>query len=160
MGYSMTKKYCNYVAVLILTVAFLSSCNPVFPDYELDNFWKLNQIEYKNGVDFVGNECTVVRADSIYFGFARSLIQIQNLSDTAHSLEHGFSKFGQILYTGDSLRIDYSVYTDKDTNMPLLLKSLRLCGVENYVTTYSVDKLDNKELILSNEKVILNFKRW
>lgn len=137
----------------------LCSCNPVFPDYELDNFWKLEQIDYKQGETLLGVPCDFERADSIYFGFARNLVQIQNLADMSQQDGYGFSKFGKIVYTTDSLRIDYSVYRADDSSAKLL-QSLNKCGVEDYVTAFSVDRLDNKYLILSNDKVILNFRRW
>lgn len=157
----MIKRYIRttYVALTLLLVS-LTSCNPVFPDYELDNFWKLKQIEYKNGVDYAGNACDVKQTESIFFGFAGSTVQIQNLEDKIQDRVNGFSMYGKMRYTEDSLRIDYSVYTAEDTNLPLLLNSLQQCGVGDFVVTYSVDKLDNKELILSDDNVILNFIKW
>lgn len=147
--------------LLLGTIVLLAlcSCNPVFPDYELDNFWKLEQIDYKQGETFSGVPCDFERTDSIYFGFARNLVQIQNLADRFQQDSYGFSKYGKIVYTTDSLRIDYSVYKADDGSAKLL-QSLNKCGVEDYVTAFSVDRLDKKYLVLSNDKVILNFRRW
>lgn len=133
----------------LLTVVLLS-CNPVFPDYELDNFWKLTEIDYKQGVNYLGATTEAESFTNVYYGFARSLVEIHD----------GATKYvGRIEFTGDSLHVNYSMYRD-DVNLNVMLNHLKKCGVEDLNDSFAVDRLDRKKMILSNSRVVLRFTRW
>ena len=90
------KNYMGLMAIAGMLIMLLSACNPVFPDYELDNFWKLDRIEYADGDEF--------HPKAVYFGFARHIVQVRNLYDSdLPTSNNGFSKYGKIRFTNDSL---------------------------------------------------------
>lgn len=134
--------YLTVLSVLsLLSTAVLSGCmEKAFPNDDLDFYWRLETIERKGGdVDQVSNTM---------FGFARHIVLIEDLS-------RGFSRHGITTDTGDSIKFDYSIYSDT----ALLMTNLRYCGIDSIVTTFRV-QYPKGGLILSNDNVVLTLKKW
>lgn len=147
------KNYVGFMAIAFMLIMLLSACNPVFPDYELDNFWKLDKIEYAGGDEY--------HPKAVYFGFARHIVQVRNMYDQEFpTSDYGFSKYGKIRFTNDSLHIDFSIYNNNTPQSEMLLRQLNLCGIESFINSYAVDKLNSKEMIIHNDNVVLEFKMW
>lgn len=144
------------LAALCLS-SLLTGCEKVFPNDKLDNFWRLNRVEYREGSNFNGESCYADTLKSVYFGFSRHLLQIEN-----HTT--GGSYWGNIVDNGDSLTLDFSAY-EKPENASKYdpvktLAGLQTCGIESLVTTFSIDRLTRREMQLSTPRVRLYFEKW
>lgn len=136
------------ICLLSLAVlAVFTSCEKVFPDENLDNYWKLKTIEYKSGFNFKGEPCKVENVSDFMFGFARHLVQIENV--TMHYEKHGITQ-----EIGDSIKFDFSIYS------PSFTDTLKLCGMDNRVTVFKLEYPDSKSMKLSGSKTILSFEKW
>ena len=136
------KKYITALSVLsllVLTVCY-GCCEHAFPNDKLDFYWRLETIEYKGGV--------TEQVDNTMFGFSRHIVLIEDLSN-------GFTRHGITTDTGDSLKLDYSMYSDTT----VVLEGLKRCGIDGTVTTFGVE-YPKGGLILSNDKVVLTLKKW
>lgn len=125
----------------------VSSCESAFPNDKLDFYWRLDRIEYRDGVDFSGNPCQSVDIDNIMFGFARHMVLIEA---PGLAQQHGVTT-----EFDDSIRLDYSVY-----NNPGLVSQLQKCGLDSIVSTFKLEFPDRKHMVLSGRKTILSFRKW
>ncbi|HZK02843.1 MAG TPA: lipocalin-like domain-containing protein [Bacteroidaceae bacterium] len=159
MGYivknrGVLKILLSFAIVLIIAICLLG-CEPVFPNNKLDNFWRLNYVEYKSGLDFNGDVRKSDTLGDVYWGFARNIVQIEN-----HSNGY-FSYYGITTDTGDSIGLDFSVYTPgAGYDTIKIVKNLNRCGISGIKTSYYVQKIDRKSMILTNSSVILRFEKW
>ena len=103
----MRKKVIAVLSALMLValVMCIGSCECAFPDDRQDFYWRLDRIEYKDGVNFRGDSCTSENIDNTMFGFARHIVLIEDLT-------RGFSRHGVTTEFGDSIKLDYSMYDD------------------------------------------------
>jgi hypothetical protein len=146
----MRKKLFALVAsalVLISAFTVVSCLEPAFPDDNLDFYWRLDRIEYRDGKDFQGQSCLSKDVDDIMFGFARHIVLIEA---PGLSKQHGITTA-----TNDSITLDYSIYNDAT-----LAVKLQDCGLDSIVSTFKVEYPDRKHLVLSGCKTILRFRKW
>lgn len=132
-------------AMMILTV--LCSCESAFPDDRLDFYWRLDRIEFRDGVNFQGTPCEYKDVDDIMFGFARHMVMIEA---PGLSQQHGITT--QI---GDSIKLDYSIY-----NNPALKDRLQDCGLDSVVSVFRIEYPDRQRMVLSGKKTVLRFRKW
>ena len=143
-----------FAFLLLLPVSLFCSCESAFPNDELDNFWKLTRIEYLGGTDLFGQPAQSVDAKGVYFGLARTIIQIEN-----HP--RGFDVYGIFDDMGDSIRFDFTdSRIDGIHNAAYIQENLRYCGVDSLVTVFKVNSLNSTKMVLSTGKVRLNFEKW
>lgn len=135
------------VLSVVAMVVGVSSCESAFPNDKLDFYWRLDRIEYRDGVDFSGNPCQSVDIDNIMFGFARHMVLIEA---PGLAQQHGVTT-----EFDDSIRLDYSVY-----NNPGLVSQLQKCGLDSIVSTFKLEFPDRKHMVLSGRKTILSFRKW
>lgn len=146
----MRKKVVGILSALMLValVMCIGSCERAFPDDRLDYYWRLDRIDYKDGVNFRGDSCSCEEVDNTMFGFARHIVLIEDLT-------RGFSRHGVTTEFGDSIRLDYSMYDGGG-----LIDGLRYCGLDSLVTTFRVSYPDCGRMVLENSRVMLRFRRW
>ncbi len=146
----MRKKVIVALSALLLValVLCIGSCERAFPDDRLDYYWRLDRIEYKDGVNFRGDSCSWEEVDNTMFGFARHIVLIEDLT-------RGFSRHGVTTEFGDSIRLDYSMYDDGG-----LIGGLRYCGLDSLVTTFKLSYPDRQRMVLENSRATLRFRKW
>ena len=132
----------------LLTLAVCSGCmEKAFPNDDLDFYWRLDRIEYKDGTNFQGTPCEYKDVDNIMFGFARHIVLIEILG---RSQQHGITT-----EFGDSIKLDYSIY-----NNPALKDRLQECGLDSVVSTFRIEYPDRQRMVLSGKKTVLRFRKW
>ena len=147
---AMRKKVFSALSAIMLValVMCIGSCERAFPDDRLDYYWRLDRIEYKDGVNFRGDSCSWEEVDNTMFGFARHIVLIEDLA-------RGFSRHGVTIEFGDSIRLDYSMYDDGG-----LIGELRYCGLDSLVTTFKLSYPDRQRMVLENSRATLRFRKW
>lgn len=135
---------------LMLILFAFSSCEPVFPDENLDHFWRLRTIEYKSGYNFQGQACKSETVKDYMLGFARHLVVIKDVKDKDFVKEI----YGVTTELGDSIKFDFSIYATS------MVDSLKLCGMDSLVTTFKVEYPDRNSMVLSSPKTILSLEKW
>ncbi len=140
------KKSATLAAILLCLVPMLmtTSCTSAFPNDKLDFMWRLDRIVYLNGHDYFGNECREETKGTVWYAFARDLVEING--------DKADNKIGITTDFGDSLRIDYSMYSS--------ISDLISCGIWEKVTTFKVEQLTSASMILTDSNVSLFFTRW
>lgn len=142
------KRFLYITALLMLTLAVCSGCmEKAFPDDDLDFYWRLDRIEYRDGKDFQGQPCQSKDVDNIMFGFARHIVLIEA---PGLSQQHGITT-----ETGDSIKLDYSIY-----NNPALKDRLQDCGLDSVVSVFRIEYPDRQRMVLSGKKTVLRFRKW
>lgn len=134
--------------MLVALVMCIGSCERAFPDDRLDFYWRLDRIEYKDGVNFRGDSCSSENIENTMFGFARHIVLIEDLS-------RGFSRHGVTTEFSDSISLDYSMYDDDG-----LIGGLRYCGLDSLVTTFKLSYPDRQRMVLENSRATLRFRKW
>ena len=132
---------------LVALMTSVCSCEHAFPDDRLDYYWRLDRIEYRDGVDFKGETCQYKDVDNIMFGFARHIVKIEAPWLT---VQHGVTTEFE-----DSIRLDYSMYYDHGVT-----GQLQDCGLEGMVSTFKLEFPDRSSMVLSGRKTILRFRKW
>lgn len=134
------------VLLYFIIIFITSSCTSVFPNDQLDYMWRLDKIYDINSKE-------EKEIEHVWFCFARDLIEI------CDNTPHG--PVGVISDYGDSLKIDYSMYTESTTyDTTSLLKILRECGISSLTTTFIIEKLDSGKMILADKDFRLYLTRW
>ena len=134
------------VLLYLMTMLIASSCTSVFPNDKLDYMWRLDKI-----YDIDSKEEKEI--EHVWFCFARDLIEI--CSNTPHG------PVGVIYDYGDSLKIDYSMYTESTTyDTESVLRILRECGISSLTTTFVIERLDSGKMILADKNFRLFLTRW
>lgn len=143
------KLYITVLSALCLMalVVFTGCMEHAFPNDDLDFYWRLDGIEYRDGVNFQGAPCEYKDVDNIMFGFARHIVLIEA---PGLSQQHGITT-----ETGDSITLDYSIY-----NNPALKDKLQECGLDSIVSTFKLEFPDRKRMVLSGKKTVLRFRKW
>lgn len=142
------KRFLYITALSMLTLAVCSGCmEKAFPDDDLDFYWRLDRIEYRDGKDFQGQSCQSKDVDNIMFGFARHIVLIEA---PGLSQQHGITT-----ETGDSIKLDYSIY-----NNPALKDRLQDCGLDSVVSVFRIEYPDRQRMVLSGKKTVLRFRKW
>ena len=132
---------------LMVPVVFAGCMEHAFPNDDLDFYWRLDRIEYRDGVNFQGVPCEYKDIDNIMFGFARHIVLIEA---PGLSQQHGITT-----ETGDSITLDYSIY-----NNPALTDKLQECGLDSLVSTFKLEFPDRQRMVLSGKKTVLRFRKW
>ena len=132
---------------LMVLVVFTGCMERAFPNDDLDFYWRLDRIEYRDGVNFQGVPCEYKDIDNIMFGFARHIVLIEA---PGLSQQHGITT-----ETGDSITLDYSIY-----NNPALTDKLQECGLDSLVSTFKLEFPDRQRMVLSGKKTVLRFRKW
>ena len=139
-----------YLLLGLILIAVMNSCESVFPNDDLDHFWKLRTVEYRAGYDFDGIPCQSKTVKDYMFGFARHLLVIRPVDDIhdeygIHAVTTEFS---------DSIKFDFSACHAS------ALDTLKLCGIDSLVTVFKLDYPDRNTLILSGSKTVLTLEKW
>lgn len=135
------------VLCLMVLVVFTGCMEHAFPNDDLDFYWRLDRIEYKDGLNFKGESCDYKDIDNIMFGFARHIVLIEA---PGLSQQHGITT-----EFNDSIRLDYSIY-----NNPALKDRLKECGLDSVVSVFKLDFPDRKSMVMSGKKTVLRFRKW
>lgn len=135
------------VLCLMVLVVFTGCMEHAFPNDDLDFYWRLDRIEYKDGLNFKGESCDYKDIDNIMFGFARHIVLIEA---PGLSQQHGITT-----EFNDSIRLDYSIY-----NNPALKDRLQECGLDSVVSVFKLEFPDRKSMVMSGKKTVLRFRKW
>lgn len=139
-----------YLLLTLVLLAVMNSCEPVFPNDDLDNLWKLRTVEFKSGHDFDGVPCQTKTVKDYMFGFARHLLVIRPVNDIhdeygMHAVTTEFS---------DSIKFDFTACRIS------ALDTLKLCGIDSLVTVFKLEYPDRNTLLLSGSKTVLSLEKW
>ncbi len=137
-------------ALIMLVMVLLHSCENVFHNDKLDYMWRLDNIEYIDGVDFNGNTCSIESTEGVWFSFARDLVKVEDKRS-------GFCVIGVLTDQGEQLSFDFSMYEDEQW---ATLNGLKQMGMDAKVVSFNVTELNKKEMVLTGSKTVLRFTRW
>lgn len=143
-------KRAGITVLIMVLMILLQSCENVFHNDKLDYMWRLDSIEYIDGVDLNGNACTKESKEGVWFSFARDLVKVENR-------ENAFGVIGILTDHGEQLTFDFSMYEDEQW---ATLTNLTQIGIDAKVALFYVTQLNSKELVLTGSKTILRFTRW
>lgn len=143
------KKAAVTVLIMVLMI-LLQSCENVFHNDKLDYMWRLDSIEYIDGVDLNGNACSKESKEGVWFSFARDLVKVEYK-------ENAFGVIGILTDHGEQLTFDFSMYEDEQWET---LTNLTQIGIDAKVASFNVTQLNSKELVLTGSKTVLRFTRW
>ena len=136
--------------LIMLVMVLLHSCENVFHNDKLDYLWRLDSVEYIDGVDLNGNACSKESKEGMWFSFARDLVKVENKNKE-------FCVIGILTDLGDQLTFDFSMYEDVQW---ATLNGLKQMGIDAKVASFGVTELNSKELVLTGSKTVLRFTRW
>lgn len=142
------------LATIVLSgflVLLCFSCENVFHNDDLDFLWKLDRVEYPDGMDLSGKPCTFENKDSLWFSFARDLVMVEDKK--SH-----FSAIGILKDNGNTLSFDFSMYDEE--NWYGIDFGLKKMGIDSKETTFYVTELNRKHLVLTGSKTVLRLSRW
>ena len=142
-------KHRSAIVVLIVFMTVMQSCENVFHNDRLDYMWRLDSVEYIDGVDFDGVPCDVEKKSGCWFSFARNLVQLDNRNSY-------FGAIGVLTDNGDTLTFDFSM-CDKVLNLDSELKKL---GIGSRVSDFTVVTLNCSKMVLSGSETVLSFTKW
>lgn len=134
----------------MLVMVLLHSCENVFHNDKLDYMWRLDSVEYIDGVDLNGNECSKESKEGVWFSFARDLVKVENKKSD-------FCVIGILTDQSEQLTFDFSMYEDVQW---ATLAGLKQMGIDAKVASFNVTELNSKEMVLTGSKTVLRFTRW
>ena len=143
-------KRISITILIMLVMVLLHSCENVFHNDKLDYLWRLDSVEYIDGVDLNGNACSKESKEGMWFSFARDLVKVENKNKE-------FCVIGILTDLGDQLTFDFSMYEDVQW---ATLNGLKQMGIDAKVASFGVTELNSKELVLTGSKTVLRFTRW
>lgn len=147
-------KHHIFKLLAIACTILVTSCESYQIHGDLDGFWQVQTIENK-----LTNTTTDCKGD-IYYSFQRDLVLLTYKSPsrpTGQIKEHYVAYFS---HDNDSIAMtDFRIYLDKDaTQAPL--SSLEKFGLHDLYTTFHVEELNKKTLILNSEKARLSMRKY
>lgn len=143
------KRFC---LISLLSSMFLVSCDNLFWDDDLDYQWRLDTVEYTAGCDFQGNVAGTVQKSQCWLSMARDLAIFEDLSDSCGAIR----LLGSFERYSDSIRFDYSVYTDRQH----IESELSRFGLSGVVSSFEITSVDRRNMVLSGDSTTLYFTRW
>jgi len=139
------------IILLMLLMVLLHSCENVFHNDELDFLWRLDSVEFIDGLDFNGNECSKANMEGIWISFARDLVKVENKKT-------GFVVIGVLTEKDEQLTFDFSMYQEEE--WPGTDYGLNQMGIEAKVSSFNITELSRKKLVLTGSKTILRLTKW
>lgn len=150
----MRQKYITLLFMGLATLLGFGSCDPVFPHKELDHFWKLDKIEYLDGMNLFDNPMESEDMSGAFWGFQAHMVQVE-------SHKYGFSYYGITDYSDNTLKMDFTRYISVGgRNLNDVQNDLRHCGIDSVVTQFKVTYPDRKSMVLTGTKTKLHFRMW
>ena len=144
-------KRISKICLIALVAALLQSCENVFHNDELDFMWRLDSVEYIDGVDFDGNTCSVESKEGLWLSFARDLVKIDDRNSY-------FRAIGVLTEQGKQLEFDFTMYQEQD--WPGVESVLKSMGIGAKTSTFTITELNRKTLVLTGSKTILKLTKW
>ena len=138
------------ILTVLLAVSCLS-CEDVFKNDKLDFLWRLDSVEYLDGLDLYGKTIDKETKENMWFSFARDLVEIEDNSSE-------FSAIGILTDKGNTLIFDFSMYDEE--NWAGITYGLKKAGIDSKVSTFTVTELNNKKLVLTGRKTVLRLSKW
>ena len=143
-----------YKAWIIAVVAMICSCESYLINGNLDGFWQVQTIENKQT-----GEITHCEGD-VYYSFQRDLVLLTYIlphRPTGPIKEHHIAYFTQ---ENDSIAMtDFRIYLDKEaTQTPL--EKLAKFGLYDLFTTFQLEELNKKSLILTSDKARITMRKY
>ena len=139
------------IAAFVLTC----SCESYLVNGNLDGLWQVQTIENKQT-----NEITDCKGD-IYYSFQRNLIQLGYKypnKPIGHVMHHYISSFENF---GDSLFIEGFHYQYSDSTGPVNnISTLNKFGIYDSTTTFHIEELNKKSLILTSDKARITMRKY
>lgn len=145
----------KYLYTLLTLFTFvLTSCESYLVNGDLDGFWQVKSIEDKQT-----GEITRCKGD-IYYSFQRELVLVsytQSGNPTGQMKENYIAYF---TYENDTITMtDFRIYLDKDGKQAPL-QNLEKFGLYDMYNAFSVEKLDNRSMILNSEKACIILRKY
>lgn len=143
-----------YKIWMTVFILLMTSCESYLIHEDLDGFWQVQTIENKQTDNITDCE------GDIYYSFQRDLVLLTyNLPNrpTGQIKEHYISYF---THENDSISMgDFRIYLDKDATQAPLSK-LEKYGIYDIITTFYVEELNKKTLIISSDKARIKMRKY
>jgi len=141
-----------YMAVAIASLASLASCDiDSSPNGKLDGYWKMASIDSIESGNILNLD------NELYFwAFQNKLLQLVDRGHKNATFLLRFEKSGKTLTVTDPYR-HKSQLEDVPVEDPSTMKAY---GIKHAEEDFTIKKLSNSTLILENEEIRINFKRY
>ena len=147
------RTYIYRLIALLITVTIFS-CDSYLINGDLDGFWQVVNIEDKRN-----GEITYPQGD-IYYSFQQELVLISFVSPTTPTGQMKENYIAYFSYVNDSITMgDFRIYLDKDGKQ-VPLERLEKFGLYDIYSTFRVDKLNKKSMILDSKDSRIVFRKY
>ena len=142
-----------YRLLILLTIIAASSCESYLIHGNLDGFWQVESIEDKNTGDI-----TYCDGDT-YYSFQRELVLVSYVSPNIPTGQIKENYIAHFTYENDSIYMtDFRIYIDRNGKQAPLSK-LEKFGIYDTFSTFYVEMLNKRVLILNSEKSRIILKK-
>lgn len=140
--------------LLALFTFVLTSCESYLVNGDLDGFWQVTSIENK-----LSGETTQCKGN-IYYSFQRDLVLVSYVSPTMPAGQTKENYIAYFSYMNDSITMgDFRIYLDIDGEQAPL-ERLEKFGLHDVYSTFQVEKLNKKSMILNSKDSRIVFRKY
>lgn len=133
---------------IAIIIATLTACvDNVYINGDLDGMWQLQKVE---------NADTTIYPKNIYYSFQRNL---SFLSQT-HEVEHPTRYLGNLSYDNEKYLTIWGFRQAANEGYVATIKDLQHFVLFDTLTQFTIEKLDNKQLIMQNAGYRYSLKKW
>lgn len=148
-------RYIRTILALIIAASFVA-CDHYLINGHLDGMWQLQTIERSNPDTFIRTE------GDLFYSFQRHTVLIGDYNNTNELVGHLKDEQYVSLfdYEGESLTMgEFHLYYKRE-NMPYDTTRLKRFGLYDKQTTFHIDELTAKRLVLRSDSALLTMRKY
>lgn len=139
--------------ILLIATLITSSCENYLINGDLDGFWQVTSIENKEFED-----TTYCNGDK-YYSFQRELVLVSYVSPDIPTGQIKENYIAYFTHENDTIAMtDFRIYLDRE-GTPAPLTKLKKFGIYDTFSTFYVERLNKRVLILNSEKSRIILKK-
>ncbi len=150
----MRRNRCKILATLL--IVSLTACESYLINGNLDGMWQLQSIERNNPDTIVRNQ------GDLFYSFQRHTVVIGDYNNPDELIGHLKSEQYVSLfeYAGDSISMgDFRYYYGRE-DIVVPLDSLKRFGLYNKRTTFHIEELTTKHLVLRSDSALITMRKY
>lgn len=142
------KKTIQLLAIILATL--ITSCDNVYINGDLDGMWKLQKVE-EEGID------DAIYPEDIYYSYQRNLTFISIMNENDDPIRY----LGNMYYNKEENTVTINGFTlFPHENHIADIDDLKKFMLYDLETVFTIEELDNRILIMRNDKRRYTFMKW
>lgn len=153
-------KKTTHILCMLFVVSIFFACNKLPANGDLEGFWQVTAIQYKNNETY--DESVPMKNRKIFWTFQQQLLSIQAYTQPAETNITG-ETLARFKYSGNTIELNELYVHFRDTDSLLTdpnTKLLEGIGITGNKASFTIEKLNDDNMVLSSDFARILFRKF